>query len=164
MSDRKEDMGRLADRASRQSSDDAADEQASDTASTESDEGASADASDEETSSDDDSPAEEMQPDETGDETSSDGSDDPDPPVRHVKDRPSVYMYLPKEYSKEVDIACQMINLTYQRETGDKLPKNRYLYPIVTKVGYENAADLSFDEIHALKTEIDEIDADETET
>lgn len=162
MSDRKEEMGRLADRASRQSSDDAADKQSGDADTTESDEVASDDVSDEESSSED-APAEEIPSDETGDVASSDGNNDPDV-VRHVKDRPSVYMYLPKEYSKEVDIACQMINLTYQRETGDKLPKNRYLYPIVSKVGYENAADLSFDEIHELKTEIDEIDADETET
>ena len=84
--------------------------------------------------------------------------------VRHVKDRPSVYMSLPKEYSSDLDIACQMINLTYQRETGDKLAKNRYLYPIVTKVGHENADDLSFEEIQTLKDEIDAIDAAETES
>lgn len=155
-------MGRLADRASRKSSDSG--EESSDAASTESEEEAvddTDDTSDDETQSKDSSP-DEKQLDETSDEAASDGNNDPDA-VRHVKDRPSVYMYLPKEYSKEVDIACQMINLTYQRETGDKLPKNRYLYPIVTKIGYENAADFSFDEIQALKTEIDEIDADETE-
>jgi hypothetical protein len=159
MSDRKEEMGRLADRASRNDDD----EQASDADSTESEEVSSDDSSDEASPSEETS-SKESQPDETAAEAPSDASDDDPDAVRHVKDRPSVYMYLPKEYSKEVDIACQMINLTYQRETGDKLPKNRYLYPIVTKVGYENAADLSFDEIHTLKTEIDEVDADETET
>jgi hypothetical protein len=162
MTDRKEEMGRLADRASRKHAETDETDEHADEADTPDRENA---ATETDASGETDAPSDEEPATDGSDETT-ETTDDPETEtetVRHVKERPSVYMYLPKEYGKDLDIACQMINLTYQRETGDKLPKNRYLYPIVTKVGHENAADLSFEEIQTLKDEIDEIDATETE-
>lgn len=51
--------------------------------------------------------------------------------------------------------------MVYQRETGEKLGRNRYLYPIILMVGADNAVDLSYDEIQDLVERVDEIeDAD----
>lgn len=157
MSDRKKEMGRLADRAKRNQPDDDSDSETKTAAEGSEEEPSESDRSDTEPSETADTNTRDETT--TGDDTNGNTTE-----VRHVKDRPSVYMYLPQAYSKDLDIACQMINLTYQRETGDKLPKNRYLYPIVTKVGFENAAELSFEEIQEMKTEIDDIDVEETET
>ena len=66
----------------------------------------------------------------------------------NVKDRGSnLFMYLPQSLNNEVDLACQSVNLTYQRESGEKPGKNRYLYPIVLLVGIDAAVDLSYAEI-----------------
>ena len=74
----------------------------------------------------------------------------------NVKDRGSnLFMYLPQSLSNEVDLACQSVNLTYQRESGEKLGKNRYLYPIVLLVGIDASADLSYAEIQDLVERID---------
>lgn len=136
MSDREEKMGRLADRAKRKQPTD--EDTTSDSEQTEND-------------------ASEESESETADKP--EGEDTAEP--RHMRDRPAVFMYLPEAYANKLDLACQMINLTYQQETGEELPKNRYLYPIVTKVGFETAAELDFEEIQVLKDEIDEIDAEE---
>ena len=79
-----------------------------------------------------------------------------------VKDRGSnLFMYLPQSLSNEVDLACQSVNLTYQRESGEKLGKNRYLYPIVLLVGIDTAVDLSYAEIQDLVERVDAMeDAD----
>ena len=74
----------------------------------------------------------------------------------NVKDRGSnLFMYLPQSLSNEVDLACQSVNLTYQSESGEKLGKNRYLYPIVLLVGIDTAVDLSYAEIQDLVERID---------
>lgn len=68
-----------------------------------------------------------------------------------VKDRGSnLFMYLPEALGNEVDLAYQSINLTYQRESGEKLGKNHYLYPIVLLVGIDAAVDLSYEESQVL--------------
>lgn len=133
MSDRDEQMGRLADRAQRKDSDAKPDEEAEE--------------------DEDDTQAQTVEEVDQGlTETL----------TRNVKDRPSVFMYIPEAHSNELDLAAQSINMTYQRETGDALGKNRYLYPMVVKVGFDSAPNLSFEEIHELKDEIDSIDAEET--
>ena len=77
----------------------------------------------------------------------------------NVKDREeTLFAYLPARLDREVETACQSVSLTYQRESGEKLGKNRYLYPIVLMVGADNAVDLSYDEIRNLVERIDEIE------
>ena len=77
----------------------------------------------------------------------------------NVKDREeTLFAYLPARLDREVETACQSVSLTYQRESGEKLGKNRYLYPIVLMVGADNAVDLSYDEIRDLVERIDEIE------
>ena len=76
-----------------------------------------------------------------------------------VKDRGSnLFMYLPQSLGNEVDLACQSVNLTYQQESGEKLGKNHYLYPIVLMVGVDAAFDLSAEEISDLVERVDEIE------
>ena len=76
-----------------------------------------------------------------------------------VKDRGSnLFMYLPESLGNEVDLACQSVNLTYQQESGEKLGKNHYLYPIVLMVGVDTAFDLSAEEISDLVERVDEIE------
>jgi hypothetical protein len=77
----------------------------------------------------------------------------------NVKDRgATLFAYLPKSLDNDVDLACQSVNLTYQRESGEKLGKNRYLYPIIMMVGADNAVDLSYEEIHDLVERVDEVE------
>jgi hypothetical protein len=77
----------------------------------------------------------------------------------NVKDREqTAFMYLPKSLGNDVDLACQSVNLTYQRESGEKLGKNRYLYPIILMVGADNAVDLSYEEIQDLVERVDEVE------
>ena len=80
----------------------------------------------------------------------------------NVKDREeTLFAYLPERLDRQVETACQSVSLTYQRESGEKLGKNRYLYPIVLMVGADNAVDLSYDEIRDLVERVDELeDAD----
>ncbi|WP_160135697.1 hypothetical protein [Halococcus salsus] len=76
-----------------------------------------------------------------------------------VKDRgSSLFMYLPQSLGNEIDLACQSVNLTYQQESGEKLGKNRYLYPIVLMVGVDTAVDLDYEEIVDLVERVDEIE------
>lgn len=77
----------------------------------------------------------------------------------NVKDRKeTLFAYLPELLDRQVETACQSVSLTYQRESGEKLGKNRYLYPIVLMIGADNAVDLSYDEIRDLVERIDEIE------
>lgn len=77
----------------------------------------------------------------------------------NVKDREeTAFMYLPKSVANDVDLACQSVKLTYQSESGEKLGKNRYLYPIILMVGADNAVDLSYEEIQALVERVDEVE------
>lgn len=137
MSDREKKMGRLADRAERSKSDG------------------------EETTKKDEGSKNNSEKTNT-ENTETEGEEDEE--TRQMRDRPAVFMYLPETYTNDLDLACQRINLTYQQETGEKLPKNRYLYPIVTKIGFETAANLDFEEIQELVEEIDEIDAEEAKS
>jgi len=74
----------------------------------------------------------------------------------NVKDREeTLFMYLPQSLGNDVDLACQSVNLTYQRESGEKLGKNRYLYPIILMVGADNAVDLSYEQIQDLVDRVD---------
>lgn len=77
----------------------------------------------------------------------------------NVKDRESnLFMHLPQSLANDVDLACQSVNLTYQSESGEKLGKNRYLYPIVLMVGADNAVDLSYEEIQDLVERVDGVE------
>jgi hypothetical protein len=77
----------------------------------------------------------------------------------NVKDRKeTLFAYLPELLDRQVETACQSVSLTYQRESGETLGKNRYLYPIVLMIGADNAVDLSYDEIRDLVERIDEIE------
>jgi hypothetical protein len=77
----------------------------------------------------------------------------------NVKDREeTLFAYLPERLDRQVETACQSVSLTYQRESGEKLGKNRYLYPIVLMVGADNAVDLSHDEIRDLVERVDEME------
>ena len=77
----------------------------------------------------------------------------------NVKDREeTLFAYIPESLDTEVDLACQSVNMTYQRESGEKLGRNRYLYPIILMVGADNAVDLSYDEIRDLVERIDDIE------
>jgi hypothetical protein len=77
----------------------------------------------------------------------------------NVKDREeTLFAYLPKSLDNDVDLACQSVNLTYQQESGEKLGRNRYLYPIILMVGADNAVDLSHDEIQDLVERVDEVE------
>ncbi|GAA0459959.1 hypothetical protein MUK72_17825 (plasmid) [Halococcus dombrowskii] len=77
----------------------------------------------------------------------------------NVKDRESnLFMHLPESLANDVDLACQSVNLTYQSESGEKLGKNRYLYPIVLMVGADNAVDLSHEEIQDLVERVDGVE------
>jgi hypothetical protein len=77
----------------------------------------------------------------------------------NIKDRgSSLFMYLPQSLGNEIDLACQSVNLTYQQESGEKLGKNHYLYPIVLMVGVDAAFDLSAEEISDLVERVDEIE------
>ena len=77
----------------------------------------------------------------------------------NVKDREeTLFAYIPDSLDTEVDLACQSVNMVYQRETGEKLGRNRYLYPIILMVGADNAVDLSYDEIQDLVERIDDIE------
>lgn len=82
-----------------------------------------------------------------------------DPRSVAVKDRgSSLFMYLPQSLGNNIDLACQSVNLTYQRESGEKLGKNRYLYPIVLMVGVDTAVELDYEEIVDLVERVDEIE------
>ena len=75
----------------------------------------------------------------------------------NVKDREeTLFAYLPQRLDQQVETAMGTVSLTYQRESGEKLGKNRYLYPIVLMVGADNAVDLSYDEIQDLVERVDE--------
>ena len=77
----------------------------------------------------------------------------------NVKDREeTLFAYLPKSLDNDVDLACQSVNFTYQQESGEKLGRNRYLYPIILMVGADNAVDLSHDEIQDLVERVDEVE------
>ena len=135
MSDREEEMGRLAAREQQEQKQDTAEDVDTEQEGTA---GASEDTDD--TSSSDSATAENAS----------------EPAAVTVKDRGSnLFMYLPQSLSNEVDLACQSVNLTYQRESGEKLGKNRYLYPIVLLVGIDAAVDLSYGEIQDLVERID---------
>ena len=136
MSDREEDMGRLA--AREQEKEDAADA-----------ENAERERGQE--------PSQRTEG--SSDPTDTDGAESgPERPL-NVKDREeTAFMYLPKSLANDVDLACQSVNLTYQRESGEKLGKNRYLYPIILMVGADNAVDLSYEEIHGLVERVDEVE------
>lgn len=102
---------------------------------------------------------------ESAESTSTSTASDSDSTERasiNVKDREeTLFAYLPARLDQQVETACQSVGLTYQRESGEKLGKNRYLYPIVLLVGADNAVDLSYDEIRDLVECIDELeDAD----
>lgn len=146
MSDRKKEMGRLADRAKR--SEKSGKKNTNTTKSTES-----------KSSEKTESASTDETEDEGTEETRQENEDTEE--TRPIKDRPAIFMYLPKTYISDFDLACKRINLTYQQETGEELAKNRYLYPIVAQVGSESAADLDYEEIQELVDEIDDIDAEE---
>jgi hypothetical protein len=77
----------------------------------------------------------------------------------NVKDREAtLFAYLPESLDNDVDLACQSVNLTYQSESGEKLGRNRYLYPIVLMVGADNAVDLSYEQIQDLVERVDEVE------
>ncbi|WP_273837470.1 hypothetical protein [Halococcus sp. PRR34] len=77
----------------------------------------------------------------------------------NVKDREeTLFAYIPKSLDNDVDLACQSVNFTYQQESGEKLGKNRYLYPIILLVGADNAVDLSYEEIQNLVERVDEVE------
>jgi hypothetical protein len=77
----------------------------------------------------------------------------------NVKDREAtLFAYLPESLNNDVDLACQSVNLTYQRESGEKLGRNRYLYPIILMVGADDAVDLSYEEIQSLVERVDEVE------
>ena len=136
MSDREEEMGRLAAREQQEQEQDTAEDIDTKQEGTA---GASEAADDTQTPSDSDTT-----------ENASERA------AVNVKDRGSnLFMYLPQSLSNEVDLACQSVNLTYQRESGEKLGKNRYLYPIVLMVGIDAAVDLSYEEIRDLVERID---------
>jgi hypothetical protein len=80
-------------------------------------------------------------------------------PAVNVKDREAtLFAYLPESLNNDVDLACQSVNLTYQRESGEKLGRNRYLYPIILMVGADDAVDLSYEEIQSLVERVDEVE------
>jgi hypothetical protein len=82
-----------------------------------------------------------------------------EPRSANVKDRgATLFAYLPESLDNTVDLACQSVNLTYQQESGEKLGKNQYLYPIILMVGADNAVDLSYDQIQDLVERVDEVE------
>jgi len=56
---------------------------------------------------------------------------------RSVKDRPSTLMYLPESIDRDLDLTFDEVNLTYRREYGEKLEKNRDYYPLVAIHGID---------------------------
>lgn len=139
MSDRERDMGRLASRE--QGKDDTENIDSTESEST--------------TESSESASAEDTATPSGSDTTSSAASTGP----INVKDREeTLFAYLPESLANDVDLACQSVNMVYQRETGEKLGRNRYLYPIILMVGADNAVDLSHDEIQDLVERIDDIE------
>jgi hypothetical protein len=99
------------------------------------------------------------QPADGGEGTNPSSEPDASEQSMNVKDREAtLFAYLPESLNNDVDLACQSVNLTYQRVSGEKLGRNRYLYPIVLMVGADNAVDLSYEQIQDLVERVDEVE------
>jgi len=80
-------------------------------------------------------------------ETTSVDGDSPTADDRSVKDRPSTLMYLPEPIHRDLDLTFDEVNLTYRREYGEKLEKNRDYYPLVAIYGIDRLRQWDADEI-----------------
>lgn len=148
MSDRNEEMGRLAARE-QQNEEENEEEQ---------EESESVDADDASTGEDTPQRPESAEDTDTPPESDTGESGAERAPI-NVKDREeTLFAYLPERLDRQIETACQSVSLTYQRESGEKLGKNRYLYPIVLMVGADNAVDLSAEEIRDLVERIDDVE------
>ncbi|WP_210408987.1 hypothetical protein [Halorhabdus rudnickae] len=87
--------------------------------------------------------------------TSTDEGDELPP----VKDRPRVLTYLPEEFKSTFEIQVSKIKLEWQ-ENGDgrEIEKLRHIYPILMKVGVDNAEDLDAEQIGELMEVVEEWD------
>lgn len=93
-------------------------------------------------------------------EEADDTADVEEAELQPVKERDHrVLAYNPPTIKDEWELAVTQVQLTWQQSDYDgNLDKLRHLYPILLKVGAENAEDLTADEIHEYKTEIEKED------
>jgi len=85
---------------------------------------------------------------ETGEPSGSAGASGSDSGTTSVKDdRVGTYMYLPEDQRAELDFAYKELSLTYEREFGDEIEKNRHFYPLLVQAGLEHLDDLDGDAI-----------------
>lgn len=145
MSDRESDMGRLAAREQQSEKEDEGEQEESE----------SADAA-----AGEDTPQRSESAEDTNTPPESDtGESSAERAPINVKDREeTLFAYIPDMLDRQVEAACSSISSTYHLETGEKLGKNRYLYPIVFLVGADNAMDLDADEIRDLVERIDDVE------
>ena len=77
----------------------------------------------------------------------SETSPDDDETTSVKDDRVGTYMYLPEDQRAELDFSYKELSLTYEREFGDELEKNRHFYPMLVQAGLERLDDLDGDAI-----------------
>ena len=92
-------------------------------------------------------PSESSEPDETSESATSAGSSDDGGTTSVKDDRVGTYMYLPEDQRAELDFAYKELSLTYEREFGDEIEKNRHFYPLLVQAGLEHLDDLDGDAI-----------------
>jgi len=108
----------------------------------------SSDSSETSATSDSSELSETSDPSETSEPPGSDGTSGSDSGTTSVKDdRVGTYMYLPEDQRAELDFAYKELSLTYEREFGDEIEKNRHFYPLLVQAGLEHLDDLDGDAI-----------------
>lgn len=64
-----------------------------------------------------------------------------------IKERTNVNMYLPEDIVTELRLTHAELNVEWQREHGEDMPKNEVFYPALVKAGLEgkDIRDILFD-------------------
>ena len=108
----------------------------------------SSDSSETSATSDSSELSETSEPSETSEQSASSGASGNGDGTTSVKDdRVGTYMYLPEDQRAELDFAYKELSLTYEREFGDEIEKNRHFYPLLVQAGLEHLDDLDGDAI-----------------